>query len=38
MLQSAVKSDQRKAIYWHKRYLFVFIIIVKAEVVPTKTD
>ena len=38
MLQSVVKSDQRKAIYWQKRYLFVFIIIVKAEVVPTKTD
>ena len=38
MLQSAVRSDQRIAIYWPKSYLLVFIIIVKAGVVPTKTD
>ena len=35
MLQSAVRSDQRiAAIYWSKSYLLVFIIIVKAGVVP----
>ena len=39
MLQSAVRSDQRIAIYWPKSYLLLlFIIIVKAGVVPTKTD
>ena len=38
MLQSAVISDQRIAIYWPKSYLLEFIIIVKAGVVPTKTD
>ena len=37
MLQSAVRSDQRIAIYWPESYLLVlFIIIVKAGVVPTK--
>ena len=36
-MQSAVRSDQRIAIYWPKSYLLVlFIIIVKAGVVPTK--
>ena len=39
MLQSAVRSDQRIAIYWPKSYLLVlFIIIVEAGVVPTETD
>ena len=40
MLQSAVRSDQRRAIYWPKSYLLVLfiIIIVKAGVVPTNTD
>ena len=39
MLQSSVRSDQRIAIYWPKNYLLVlFIIIVKAGVVPTKMD
>ena len=39
MLQSAVRSDQRITIYWPKSYLLVlFIIIVKAGVVPTKMD
>ena len=41
MLQSAVSSDQRIAIYiyWPKSdHLVLFIIIVKAGVVPTKTD
>ena len=39
MLQSAVRSDQRIAIYWPKSDLLVlFIIVVKAGVVPTKTD
>ena len=39
MLQSAVRSDQRIVIYWPKSYLLVlFIIIVKAGVIPTKTD
>ena len=36
MLQSAVRSDQRIAIYWPKNDLLVFIIIVKTGVVPTK--
>ena len=31
-------SDQRIAISWPKSYLLVFIIIVKAWVIPTKTD
>ena len=36
---NSVRSDQRIAIYWPKSYLLVlFIIIVKAGVVPTKTD
>ena len=30
--------DHRIAIYWPKSYLLVFIIIVKAGVVPTITD
>ena len=40
MLQNAVRSDQRIAIYniLDKSYLIVFIIIVKAGVVWTKTD
>ena len=41
MLQSAVRSDQRIAIYWPKSYLlvlFIINIIVKAGVIPTKTD
>ena len=39
MLQSAVRSDQRIAIYWPKSdLLLLYIIIVKAGVVPTKTD
>ena len=39
MLQSTVRSDQRIAIYWPKSYLLVlFIITVKAGVVPAKTD
>ena len=39
MLQSAVRSDQRIAIYWPKSdLLLLFIIIVKAGVIPTKTD
>ena len=39
MLQSAVRLDQRIAIYWPKSYLLLlFIIIVEAGVVPTKTD
>ena len=39
MLQRAVRSDQRIAIYWPKSYLLVlFIIIVEAGVVPTETD
>ena len=38
MLQSAVSSDQRIVIYWPKSYLLIFIIIVKAGVVPTKTN
>ena len=39
MLQSAVRSDQRIAIYWPKSdLLLLFIIIVKAGVVPTKMD
>ena len=34
-----MRSDKRIAIYWPKRYLLVlFIIIVKAGVVPAKTD
>ena len=35
MLQNVAK---RRAIYWPKSYLLVFIIIVKAGIVPTKTD
>ena len=39
MLQSEVRSDQRIAIYWPKsNFLVLFIIIVKAGVVPSKTD
>ena len=39
MLQSAVRSDQRIAIYWPKNdLLLLFIIIVKGGVVPTKMD
>ena len=38
LLESAVSSDQRIAIYWPKSSLLVFIIIVKAWVVLTKTD
>ena len=38
-VESAVRSDQRTVIYWPKSYLLVlFIIIVKAGVVPAKTD
>ena len=39
MLQNAVRSDQRIAIYWPKSdLLLLFIIIVEAGVVPNKTD